>query len=377
MGFTSDNNLFTKVFKNFSGVLYGTKLQVDFAKQELIYPEDKGLKVNERQTCNFSSNENFVVFECVSRLLAKGYKPNHIELEPKWQLGRGASGGRADILIRDNSDKTLLIIECKTPGKEFDNAWKETCQRPTQLFSYAQQEKSTQFICLYSSDYIVDSVKSKYHLITLKDNEKLLEEIKEDNPLSYQEAQDVEEVFKVWKGTYELDHATQGLFEKDVPAYHVGKHKYSVDDLTEINHKDIQGKYHEFATILRQHNVSGRENAFDKLINLFLCKIVDETQNPEELKFYWKGIAYDDHFSLQDRLQLLYKAGMKEFLGEDVTYIDNKQIDDAFVFVKNDPDATKSTIKRYFRELKFLLITILHLLMYIIKGCFIRMLLSF
>jgi len=27
-----------------------------------------------------------------------GYNPNHIELEPKWKVGHGASGGRADIL---------------------------------------------------------------------------------------------------------------------------------------------------------------------------------------------------------------------------------------------------------------------------------------
>ena len=71
----------------------------DFDKKEIIYPEDAGLKINERQTCNFSSNENFVVFECVHRLLEKGYKPEHIELEPKWKLGHGASGGRADILV--------------------------------------------------------------------------------------------------------------------------------------------------------------------------------------------------------------------------------------------------------------------------------------
>lgn len=44
-------------------------LKVDFNKKELIYPEDQGLTINERQTCNFSQNENFVVFECVHRLL--------------------------------------------------------------------------------------------------------------------------------------------------------------------------------------------------------------------------------------------------------------------------------------------------------------------
>jgi len=43
------------------------------------------------------------------------------------------------------------------------------------------------------------------------------------------------------------------------------------------NAKDKEKKYHVFRTILRKHNVSGRENAFDILVNLFLCKIVDET----------------------------------------------------------------------------------------------------
>lgn len=50
-------------------------LAVDFDEQKLIYPEIKGFTVNERQTCNFSAPENFVVFECVHRLLQKGYPP--------------------------------------------------------------------------------------------------------------------------------------------------------------------------------------------------------------------------------------------------------------------------------------------------------------
>ena len=118
-------------------------LKVDFNKKELIYPEDEGLTVNERQTCNFSQNENFVVFECVHRLLAQGYKPEHIELEPKWQVGHGASGGRADVLIKDNQGDTLLIIECKTAGNEFSKAWNRTLQDGGQLFSYVKQTRRT------------------------------------------------------------------------------------------------------------------------------------------------------------------------------------------------------------------------------------------
>ncbi|MFY7787487.1 MAG: hypothetical protein ACOVQA_06395, partial [Thermoflexibacteraceae bacterium] len=112
--FTEHNNIFTKHFET-----QDCTLQVDVAKQELLYPEDKGLVINERQTCNFSSDENFVVFECVHRLLEKGYLPQHIELEPKWKVGHGASGGRADILVKSQNDKPLLLIECKTAGQEF------------------------------------------------------------------------------------------------------------------------------------------------------------------------------------------------------------------------------------------------------------------
>ena len=90
-------------------------------------------------TSNFSSDENFVVFECVDRLLSKGYKPEHIELEPKWKVGHGASGGRADILIKDHNNDPLLVIECKNAGKEFDKYWKKTLLDGDQLFSYAQQ----------------------------------------------------------------------------------------------------------------------------------------------------------------------------------------------------------------------------------------------
>ena len=350
LGFSSKGDTFSKTFKDTDAYL-----KVDFKAEKLIYPEDKGFTINEKQTCNFKQNENFVVFECVHRLFEQGYKPEHIELEPKWKIGHGSSGGRADIMIKDNSGKSLLIIECKTEGKEFDDAWKKTLINGGQLFSYVKQTGSTQFVCLYASDYLDDKVIADYRLITLKDNEKLLAELAEKKPLSFEKAKglDVEDIFKAWKETYAQDYATKGIFEEDIPPYEIGKIKYSLKDLNTISSNDIQGKYHEFATILRQHNVSGRENAFDKLVNLFLCKIVDETNNPEELKFYWKGIAYDDQFSLIDRLQKLYQDGMQRFLGEDVVYISADQIDTAFDFFKNDPDATKDTIKKYFKELKF------------------------
>lgn len=39
------------------------------------------------------------------KVFEKGYKPEHIELEPKWKVGHGVSVGRTDILINDNYKK--------------------------------------------------------------------------------------------------------------------------------------------------------------------------------------------------------------------------------------------------------------------------------
>ncbi|MDD2462761.1 MAG: restriction endonuclease subunit S [Desulfobulbus sp.] len=342
---------FNKNKSVYNKTIGSTSLMVDVSKKAIYYPEADGLIVNERQTCNFSANENFVVFECVHRLLEKGYKPEHIELEPKWKLGHGASGGRADILVKDNFGKPLLIIECKTAGSEFKKSWSKTLQDGDQLFSYAQQISETQFLCLYTSDFENDDPTYQSHIIAHRDNDQYLVA----NPLFYtfRKVTDVKERFAVWRDTYKLDYTTKGIFEDNIQPYQIGKDKYSLADLHAISALDQQKKYHEFATILRQHNVSGRENAFDKLVNLFLCKLVDEIENPDDLKFYWKGVAYDSHFDLIDRLQQLYQSGMDKFLGEDITYINQDDVNNALRFIRQNPDATQRAVWNLFIQQKF------------------------
>lgn len=103
----------------------GCTLEVD-VKGEKFYYDKAGITVTGATTANFSQNENFVVFECICRILEKGYRPKDIELEPTWRLGRTDKGGRADIWIRTKGKRgesdSVLIIECKTAGKEFDGA---------------------------------------------------------------------------------------------------------------------------------------------------------------------------------------------------------------------------------------------------------------
>ena len=347
LGFENKSDVYTKSFNEFN-----TKLKVDFKNEKLIYPEDDGLIVNDKTTSNFTSPENFVVYECVCKLLNQGYNPKHIELEPKWQVGHGASGGKADILIKDNDDKTLLIIECKTAGDEFKKAWDTTQIKPTQLFSYAQQDKDTKFIALYASDFVDDEIKSNYYLINLSDDNKRLFENK--SLKSYTDANTVENIYAVWSETYKKEFKTNGIFEEN-KAYFIGIEKTNINDLKIVSSNDIKGKYNEFATIMRQHNIGGAERAFNVLVNLFLCKIIDENKNIKNeksgLEFYWKGISYDDAFALQDRLQELYKIGMFDFLNEEITYISDKAIDDMFKII--DLDSLKTDVKSKFREQKF------------------------
>lgn len=348
------NGIFSKKYAH---VLNPLKVDI---KNEKIFYDDCGIEVGRETTSNFSNPENFVVLECVDRLLSKGYNSKDIELEPKWKLGHSSKSGFADIWVRTLSEnkfngneedkQSLIIIECKTSGNEFHGAWNDTKEDGAQLFSYFQQEPATKFLCLYTSDIIGGNVKSEYFLINVQDNEQLLSS--DSAAESYRDKNDKQR-YRVWKDTYNCEYATRGLFENDIQPYLIGKNKYKIGDLSEVDNYEIQKKYHEFALILRQHNVSGRENAFDKLVNLFLAKVVDETNNPDNLNFYWKGAAYDDDFQLQDRLQRLYRDGMMKFLGEEVTYIENEWIDKAFRRFKNDPDATKETIMKYFRALKF------------------------
>lgn len=353
--FSQEGNIFKKTYSN------AAKPLIVDVKAEYIYYKEADITVGRDTTSNFSEPENFVVLECVDRLLSKGYSPAHIELEPHWKLGHSAKSGWADIWVRtyktdvvlgiDEDKDSLLIIECKTKGHEFDNAWNDTKEDGAQLFSYFQQERATKFLCLYTSDLIDKIVLPEYYLMNVQDNEALLSS--NENAKSYKTAMNNRQLYAVWHDTYACDYSTRGLFEAEIQPYQIGKNKYTVYDLVEVDSDSIKKKYNEFAVILRQHNVGAHENAFDKLVNLFLAKVVDETNNADDLHFYWKGAAYDDDFLLQDRLQRLYRDGMKKFLGEDVTYIENKEIEKAFRRFKNDPDATKKTIMEYFRALKF------------------------
>ncbi|EAH7021399.1 restriction endonuclease [Campylobacter coli] len=339
LGFKNKNENYVKTINNYT-------LLIDYKNQSINYPKE--IKIHDKTTSNFSHPENFVVFECVHRLLEKGYKAEHLELEPKWNLGRDKKGGKADILVKDNENNPYLIIECKTTdskNSEFIKEWNRMQEDGGQLFSYFQQEKGVKYLCLYTSDFS-DKLEYKNYIIQAYDNEEYLKEKELQN--SYKKSNNNIELFKTWKESYELQYFKQGIFEANVNAYKILEITPTFDNLKELKE---EGKYHEFAKILRKHNISGKENAFDKLVNIFLCKIYDETFNKNNLKFGYFGVMADTYANMQDRLMWLYKEAMKEFLGEKITFVSNEDIEKDFKQLKIK--TLKEVMQNYIKELKF------------------------
>lgn len=317
------------------------QIKVNFDTKKIIYPKE--IIKGDETTCNFSHPENFVVLECVNRLLDKGYKAEHIQLEPRYKLGHDSkSSGKADILVKNQTgEKTYIFIECKTFGSEFNKEWNNMKNDGGQLFSYFQQDKNAKFLCLYTSNFDEQNSEIDYK-----------NQVINVNKANYKIANNVPELFNIWKNFYKYE-SSAGIFEKDINAYAVAEKALNFENLKEL---EEAGKYNEFAKILRKYNVSGKENAFDKLVNLFLCKIYDENYNKESLQFNYRGVSSDTYESLQDRLMILYKNAMQKFLNEEITYVSDEEINKQFTDFEQQNIATttlKENIYDFLRKLKF------------------------
>lgn len=332
----------------------GCSMAVDFDNAKLIYPEKKGLVVNDRTTSNFSHPENFVVFECVCRLLEKGYRPEHIELEPRWTLGHDAKGGKADILVKDEDNNPLLIIECKTAGTEFNKEKKNTEEDGGQLFSYWQQEGATRWLALYASDFKNEELSYKCLCISCTDDANIVIIAEKDTDLHiYKNARNDKERFQVWCDTYGQQWLDDVVFCNDSQAYNIGIPPLRKGQLRDFTPEDrIVNRFEE---ILRHNNVSDKENAFNRLVALFICKLVDEIKkiDLDEVDFQYKQGA-DTYESLQDRLQRLHQQGMEEFMKEKIFYIEADYAERLFMqYTGRQRKAAIEDLNRTIRILKF------------------------
>jgi type I restriction enzyme M protein len=304
-------------------------LEVNLEKNTIDY--GNLIQSDNKATQNFSQPENFVVLECVNRLLEKGYKPADIILENTWKLGRQKKG-RLDILVKKEG-KAFLMIECKTFGKEFQNEFAKMKRDGGQLFSYFQQDTNAALLMLYTSKLEGKEIIFENQIIKIEED--------------YRQARSVAELYERWNKLF----FKNGVLETWVKPYCYTSKALTIKDLTEIKQEDSSFIFNSFLEILRHNVVSDKGNAFNRIFTLFLCKIYDEKANEDtdnELGFQWlEGI--DDHRSFQLRLTDLYKNGMYEFLEKIVTDFSETEFNNKFPFLT---DTQRKPILDEFRKIR-------------------------
>lgn len=314
------SGIFNKRYKN------NYSINIDFEKEKIFYIDNnfnKNVKLGDETTSNFENSENFVVLECVDRLLEKGYSPDSITLEKNWEMGRKEKG-KLDILVsKDNV--SYLMIECKTWGSEFNKEYKNMLDKKGgQLFSYYNQDRNAEYLCLYTSR-LNDNDKIEYKNEIVKIDEEL------------KTLANVEEIYNRWNKQFSFN----GIFEKDILPYGIQAKALLKKDLKIITPEDGKNIYNQFLEILRHNVVSDKPNAFNKIFNLFVCKVFDEdnTKENEELSFQWREAA-DNYEIFIDRLNQLFQSGMKDYLNKIIFYI---KLDD--IKQKNEKELRESLMQ--------------------------------
>ncbi len=284
-----DNNLLLSTIDP----LIRIKIDKKEVKKSTIDYMSAGIVVWNKATSNLNKAENLVVLECVLRLLKKGYAANCIELERTWKSGGGTSG-RLDILVKDKEKKSYAMIECKTWGEEYATERNNMIEDGGQLFAYFVQEMSTKVLLLYASTIQEDVVLFTTEAIDCKTLQ----------------GSNNQELFQSWDNSF----VNESIFAENATLYFSQKQNLVKKNLKELDQETGRGLFNSFSEILRRYAISDKSNAFNKIFNLFVCKIYDEDtkRSDEELDFQWK--TNDSYKHLTQRLGVLYQKGINDYL---------------------------------------------------------------
>lgn len=307
-------------------------IEIDFKNQ--IFDFGGKIKIGEKSTQNITKPEDWVVLECVNRLLEKGYKPENITLEKVYPAGHGFSG-RLDICVTRDDGSEYLLIECKTYGKEFDKAFTKLNKDGGQLFTYFKFSNKADVIMLYASELKGNEIIYRNEIVKIEDDYK---------------TGDVKDFYDKWNKLPK----NNGVFDSWVNPYNFESRALKINDLVEIKQEDSSFIFNSFLEILRHNVVSDKPNAFNKIFTLFLCKIYDEKSKEgtdEELDFQWLE-GKDDDVSFQLRLTDLYKNGMEEFLEKQVTDFSDDDLDSKYASLFAGDENLKALLRKDIARLR-------------------------
>ena len=160
------------------------------------------------------------------------------------------------------------MVECKTWGAEFDKERGKLFDDGGQMLTYFHQNRAAKFIGLYASRLSAGTIERNVCAVDT----------------SFLDGDSVTELFESWdKSFFEV-----GAF--DGTPYQIQERRLTKADLADMKQEDGGRIFNAFAEILRRHVISDKPNAFNKIFNLFICKVQDEEkQDDEALDFQWQA----------------------------------------------------------------------------------------
>lgn len=286
-------------------------IEIDIAQKRIDFGSKIFFNDSKNSQQNITKPEDNVVLECVDRLLEKGYKPQNIVLEKRWEAGHGHSG-RLDILVTHDDGSAYMMLECKTWGKEYDKAFAKLQKDGGQLFTYFRFDTQAEILVLYSSRFHNNKIEYTNQIIKIEEEHRATSNVKD--------------FYDRWNKLSK----NNGVFESYSSVYEFISKALTKNDLKVLREDDSSFIFNRFLEILRHNVVSDKPNAFNKIFTLFLCKIIDEDRaDDEQLHFQWLE-GEDTHISFQKRLADLYNRGMNELLEKQVTDISDNEFEKQF-----------------------------------------------
>lgn len=320
--------------KMFVKIINGYEIKVDALNYKIDYGKDI---TYDRETClNLAhQDETQVTFECINRLISLGYSPKKIVLEKSFPAGRNERGQYLDILVKNNDNNdTFMMIECKTP-KEYSIELSKMEFNGGQLFTYFSNDRSSSYLSLYTSEYSNSDEKFIFYSNII--NSKVLKGTTK------------EQIYENWNKTFEKN----GVFEDGCLPYEIEFNGIRKNQLRKFTQYDVSVKgnegtiFNRFAEILRRNNISDKNNAYNKIFNLFLCKIVDEEERDQNDFMWFQWRECESAEDVLSRLSDLYKKGMEKYLKLEISDFTDSDLNKAL-----NQDENNELIINMFRKLR-------------------------
>lgn len=284
----------------------------DFESKKVKYLDKiKGWKIDK-----FRGDEEVVRAYILAKLVNElGYKPENIEIEKEYDIGRPKiNKPRIDLIVKDNNDNVFLYIELKSP-EDYEKDKDEVIEK--QLFNLASQEKGqgkkVKYLVLYTIEQFESEIKDKCIVI---DYEKF-------------------NSFDSWKEVRD--------FADEIPT-HYGKAQK--EPYVKSGKKDLETNFtHEQLDALRKnlHNVlwggggTDDNDVFSSLVNIILAKIQDESEKEDGQKYDFQifeskdGESFETNEQLFERINELYRRALKLRLN----ILDENKLKKSFVIDEN------------------------------------------